>query len=1184
MIRYAELDVTTNFSFLRGGSHAEELVATAKALGLAAIAVTDRNTLAGVVRAHLAAREVGGIKFIVGARLDLDDAPSLLAYPTDRAAYGRLCRLLTLGQRRAEKGKCSLHLDDIAAHADGLIFIALPPDDFPSSLDFESELHHSKKALTPKTHLYLSASHSYRGDDRARIAALAQLSARVGLPLVATGAVLYHAAHRRPLQDVLTCIREKCTIHDAGLKLEANAERHLKPPQEMARLFAGHEDALARTIEIADSCTFSLDELKYEYPDEPVPEGKTPQSHLEDLTWEGAAWRFPGGIPEKVRDTLRKELALIEELEYARYFLTVHDIVHYARHLDILCQGRGSAANSAVCYCLAITNVDPTEIDLLFERFVSPERKEPPDIDVDFEHERREEVIQYIYGRYGRDRAGIAATVISYRGRSAVREVGKALGLSEDTVAALATTIWGLSKSALPEEYVRQAGLDPSDPLLSRCLELTQELLGFPRHLSQHVGGFVLTRGPLSEVVPIGNAAMEDRTFIEWDKDDLDALGLLKVDVLGLGMLTCIRKGFALIKEHYGRELSLGTVPPDDSAVYDMLCKADSVGVFQVESRAQMNMLPRLKPRKFYDLVIEVAIVRPGPIQGDMVHPYLRRRCGDEAVEFPSPHPDHGPADELKQVLGKTLGVPLFQEQAMRLAMVAAKFSGPEANELRRAMATFRRRGTIDRLHEKMVSRMTARGYPQEFAERCFNQIKGFGEYGFPESHAASFAHLVYVSAWLKCHYPAAFAAALLNSQPMGFYAPAQIVRCARDHGVEGREVDVNHSLWDCTLEPASRGEFALRLGMRQVDGLREDDVKAIVSIRDGIPAELNPHLFAPPLATRSIPPLDGEGGSAEGRAGWGEYPGVEEIPPPGAPTRADLPTRGRYGASGNAANLFRDVRDLWRRSGVGRATLERLAAADAFRSLGHDRRQALWEVRGLPKELPLPLFDHAAASEAGAEPPVTLPIMPLSEHVVNDYRTLRLSLKAHPMSFLRARIASEGILSCADLKRTRDGARVSVAGVVLVRQRPGSAAGVVFMTIEDETGVANSVIWPKVLERMRKVVMGARLVVVHGRVQRHEDIIHVVAERLEDRSDWLRLLDEEADSMSVPVANADEVKRPDPGSWRSPSDEEQTPFPVAPADHVKRPLAPREKSHPRWHPRRHPRAERIIPKSRDFH
>ncbi len=1182
-MRYAELNVTTNFSFLRGGSHPEELMATGYALGLEAIAVTDRNTLAGVVRAHLAAKEVG-IKFIVGARLDLQDAPSLLAYPKDRAAYGRLCRLLTLGQRRAGKGQCMLTLGDVAAHAGGLIFIALPPEDFPYSLsspgltgrssshrsldhegqrlldarlrvhDIESQLRRIKQALGPRTRLYLAARHSYRGDDRARIEACAQLAKRVNLPFVATNAVLYHAPHRRQLQDVLSCIREKTTIHAAGLKLEANAERHLKPPQDMARLFAGHEDALRHTIEIADACTFSLDELKYEYPDEPVPQGKTPQSHLEDLTWEGARWRFPDGVPEKVRNTLTSELVLVEELNYAPYFLTVHDIVHYARSIGILCQGRGSAANSAVCYCLAITNVDPTEIDLLFERFVSPERKEPPDIDVDFEHERREEVIQYIYARYGRDRAGIAATVISYRGRSAVREVGKALGLSEDTVAALATTIWGLSNSSLPEEYVRQAGLDPSDPLLARCLELTQELLGFPRHLSQHVGGFVLTRGPLSEVVPIGNAAMEDRTFIEWDKDDLDALGLLKVDVLGLGMLTCIRKGFALLKEHYGRDMSLGTVPRDDPQVYDMLCQADSVGVFQVESRAQMNMLPRLKPRCFYDLVIEVAIVRPGPIQGDMVHPYLRRRSGIEAIDFPSPHPDHGPADELRQVLGKTMGVPLFQEQAMRLAMVAAKFSGPEANELRRAMATFRRRGTIDRLHEKMVSRMTARGYPAEFAERCFNQIKGFGEYGFPESHAASFAYLVYVSAWLKCHYPAAFAAALLNAQPMGFYAPAQIVRCARDHGVEAREVDINHSLWDCTLEPiypspgkgqggddqrSSPGgdhsakpaiegdshpgpppfrgrevEFALRLGMRQIDGLREADAQKIVE--KGTP--------------------------------------------------------------------FRDVRDVWRRSGVGCATLEKLAAADAFRSLALDRRQALWEVRGLPKDLPLPLFDHAKANEIGAESEAPLPIMPLSEHVVNDYRTLRLSLKAHPMSFLRARILSEGILSCADLKRVRDGARVKVAGIVLVRQRPGSAQGVVFMTIEDETGVTNSVIWPKVLERMRKVVMGARLVVVHGRIQRHEDIIHVVAERLEDRSDWLALLDEDGENLSLPIANADEVKRPDPGSWHPSRDKTELPVPVAPADHVKHPEARQERPHPRWHPRRHPRAERIIPKSRDFH
>ena len=1185
--RYAELDVTTNFTFLRGGSHAEELVATAKALGHAAIAVADENTLAGVVRAHSAAKE-SGIPFIVGTRLVLQDAPSLLAYPTSRAAYGRLCRLLTRGQRRAGKGGCVLFLDDVAEHADGMIFIALPSSSSPGltgrssnhrPLDhedkplldarlrghdssLEAQLWRIKDALPPRTPLYLAARHTYRGDDRARIESLARMAERTRVPLVATGAVLYHSPMRRPLQDVLTCIREKCTLANAGLRLEANAERHLKAPSEMARLFKGYEDALARTVEIAEACRFSLDELRYEYPDEPVPQGKTPQTHLEELTWEGAAWRFPNGIPEKVRDALEKELTLIAALDYAPYFLTVHDIVHYARSAGILCQGRGSAANSAVCYCLAITNVDPSEIDLLFERFISPERREPPDIDVDFEHERREEVIQYIYARYGRDRAGLAATVISYRGRSAVREVGKVFGLSEDTVAVLSGTIWGLSNKGLPEKYVREAGLDPSDPLLARCLALAHELIGFPRHLSQHVGGFVLTRGPLSELVPIGNAAMEDRTVIEWDKDDLDALGLLKVDVLGLGMLTCIRKAFALLKEHYGEEVTLGTVPQDDPAVYDMLCRADSIGVFQVESRAQMNMLPRLKPRRFYDLVIQVAIVRPGPIQGDMVHPYLRRRSGAERIEFPSPHPDHGPPDELHRVLDKTMGVPLFQEQAMRLAMVAAKFSGDEANELRRAMATFRRRGTIGTLKEKMVGRMTARGYPADFAERCFNQIKGFGEYGFPESHAASFAHLVYVSSWLKCHYPDVFACALLNSQPMGFYAPAQIVRCAREHGVEARAPDVNHSHWDCTLEPSSvslsspgltgrssnpgnpgnedqglldarlRGHdkqktFALRLGLRQVDGFREADADQITARRER------------------------------------PYAGVQ---------------------------------DLWRRSGIGRAGIEKLASADAFRSLGLDRRQALWEVRGLPKEIPLPLFEHADATEAGREPEVALPAMPLPEHVVNDYRTLRLSLKAHPMTFLRARVTAARIVSCAQLKTMRDGTRVSVGGVILVRQRPGSASGVVFMTIEDETGIANAVIWPTVLERMRKVVMGARLVVIHGRVQRHEDIIHVVAGRLEDKNHWLDSLSEDSlgedglgedgAELEAAIANADEVRRPDPGSWRSSQSEPGLMPPVAAADHIKRPESgdPSRKDedrHPRWHPRCHPRDARIIPKSR---
>ncbi len=750
---------------------------------------------------------------------------------------------------------------------------------------------------------------------------------------------------------------------------------------------------------------------------------------------------------------------------------------------------------------------------MLFDRFVSPERREPPDIDVDFEHERREEVIQYIYQRYGRDRAGIAATVISYRARSAVRDVGKAMGLSEDTVAALAGMVWGTAGSAVPEKHVRAAGLDPTDPLLGSVLELAHELIGFPRHLSQHVGGFVLTRGPLIEVVPVGNAAMEDRTFIEWDKDDIAALGLLKVDVLALGMLTCIRRAFDLIELHEGKALNLASVPREDGAVYDMLCRADSLGVFQVESRAQMNMLPRLKPRCFYDLVIEVAIVRPGPIQGDMVHPYLRRRDGVEKEYYPSPAPEHGPKDELRNILGKTKGVPLFQEQAMRIAQVAAKFSDAEVNELRKAMATFRRRGTIGNLEERMVSRMAERGYDKDFAQRCFNQIKGFGEYGFPESHAASFARLVYVSAWIKCHHPAAFAAALLNSQPMGFYAPAQIVRDACEHGVEARAVDVNLSDWDCTLEEGGAdGRPALRIGLRQIDGLQEEEAGKLVAAR-----------------TAGLTP---------------------------------------------SAEKYRDVHDLWARARLRLITLEKLAAADAFRSIpagpgfaktGLDRRQALWEVKALGAAEPLPLFTWSETREAAAEPLVELPQMPLSEHVVNDYQTLRLSLKAHPMHFLRARFAARRVLACDELRGVKDGANVAVAGVVLVRQRPGSAKGVVFMTIEDETGVANAVVWAKTLERFRKEVMGARLIVVHGRVQRHEDIIHVVAARLEDRSDMLALLSEEGATMKVPIANADEVLRPDPGSARG-SD----------------PGSARSPAHPRW--AGHPRETRIIPKSRDFH
>ncbi len=1176
---YAELQATSNFTFLRGGSHAEELVATAKALGLAGIAVTDRNTLAGVARAHLAARDTG-MRLLIGARLDLTDAPSLLCYPRDRAAYGRLSRLITLGQRRAAKGQCQLSLADVAEHAEGQIFIALPPEDWapegwaaedwapedwipeaaapavapaapmdatiirladhrpiqakpasiPAPVGFAGDLARVASSLAAAP-VYLAASMLFRGDDRARLTALAALAERTGTPLVATGDVLYHSPHRKPLQDLLTCIRAGCTLTEAGFRLEANAERHLKPPGEMARLFHGHAAALARTLDILNACQFSLQELVYEYPDEPVPPGMTPQSRLVELTWEGAAWRYPEGLPPAIKAALDKELALIAELRYAPYFLTVHDVVQFARSRDILCQGRGSAANSAVCYCLGITSVNPAEIDLLFERFISPERKEPPDIDVDFEHERREEVIQYIYARYGRDRAGLAATVIAYRARSAVREVGKAMGLSPDTVGALAGMVWGSHSmtgkvaGVLPEQHVREAGLDPTDPFLARVLELASELIGFPRHLSQHVGGFVLTRGPLCEVVPIGNAAMADRTVIEWDKDDLDALGLLKVDVLALGMLTCIRKSFDLLTRHYGRTLTLGTVPRDDPAVYDMLCQADSVGVFQVESRAQMNMLPRLKPRQFYDLVIEVAIVRPGPIQGDMVHPYLRRRSGLEPEVYPSPAPEHGPPDELRQILGKTRGVPLFQEQAMKIAMVAARFSPAEANELRRAMATFRRRGTIGLLEDKMVSRMTARGYDPAFAQRCFDQIKGFGEYGFPESHAASFALLVYVSSWLKCHYPEVFATALLNSQPMGFYAPAQIVRDAREHGVEAHPADINHSDWDATLEPvtaksgakfvasaASVGagapdpadafaptagsvqpparRFAMRLGLRQIDGLRSEDIERLAAARDGV---------------------------------------------------------------GSVPQLYRTVDDLRVRGRQRLPVIETLAAADCFRSLGLDRRQALWQARALPAAVTLPLFAWAEAHELGPEPDTLLPVMPLSEHVVQDYQTLRLSLKAHPMHFLRQRLQAERAQTCAAINRLRDGTRVTVAGIVLVRQRPGSAKGVVFMTIEDETGIANTVVWPNVLERFRRVVMGARLIAIHGRVQRHENIVHVVCATLDDRSAWLSYLAEGAQTMKVPIAHADEVLRPEPGSARGTTHS-------------------------------HPRAARIIPRSRDFH
>ena len=1063
---YAELGVATNYSFLRGASHPDELVLSAKALGLSAIGIADRNTLAGVVRAHVAAKEAG-LRLLVGARLVPDEGPELLCYPRDRAAYGRLCRLLTLGKRRAEKGDCRFTLEELLAHAEGQELIVLPPEAAAPDEAFARDLSRIAAAAPGRCHL--AAQMLYRGGDARRLAALAALAEAAGVPLVTTNDVRLHAPARKPLLDVITCIREHCTIDTAGFHLLANAERHLKTPEEMARLFRDQPAAVARTAEIAARCSFSLDELRYEYPEE-IEAGEEVQARLERLTWAGAAERYPGGLPAQVKATLAHELALIAELDYAPYFLTVQDIVRFARSREILCQGRGSAANSAVCYCLGITAVDPARVDLLFERFVSAERNEPPDIDVDFEHERREEVIQYIYEKYGRHRAGLAATVITYRTRSALREVGKAMGLSADRVSALAGAVWGWSSDGLPEAQVRELGLDPEEPRLKQTLALTRELIGFPRHLSQHVGGFVMTRGRLDELVPIENAAMEDRTVIEWDKDDLDALRILKVDVLALGMLTCLRKGFDLLARHHGRREDLASLPAEDPATYDMLCKADSIGVFQVESRAQMSMLPRLKPRDFYDLVIEVAIVRPGPIQGDMVHPYLRRRNGEEKVSYPSP--------ALEQVLGKTLGVPLFQEQAMKIAIVAAGFTPAEADKLRRAMATFRNVGTIHSFRDKLIEGMVARGYERDFAERCFRQIEGFGTYGFPESHAASFALLVYVSAWLKCHYPEVFACALLNSQPMGFYAPAQIVRDAREHGVEILPADVNLSDWDSGLEPGREGGLALRLGLRQVKGLAEADAEAILAAR---------------------------------------------------------------------GNGYPDPLTLWRRvaaraESFKASALEALARADAYRSMGLDRRRALWAIKGLP-EAPLPLFAAMGEEERGEDPEVTLPSMALSEHVVEDYASLRLSLKAHPVSFLREELAAAGIVPTTRLTEVPDGQRLTTAGLVLVRQRPGSAKGVIFMTLEDEESIANVVVWSHVFERYRKLVLKASLLAVEGRVQKEGIVIHLVAERLIDLTPKLASLRTEPRDIHVGdihrspfeagLAHADEVKHGTRGDAR---------------------------------------------------
>lgn len=1063
------LSVRSNFSFLKGASHPEELVERAAKLGYSGIGLADENTLAGVVRGFAMAREIikqqKTFRYLVGCRLVFSDGtPDLIVYPRDRAAYGMLCRMLSEGKTTAgEKGACVLKFSDFLFRARGFQIIA--------TIGQNTEVVLQQLQTFAKGQIWLALPMDYSGKDARRAEKLADIAKACHIGLIAAGDILYHSKKRKVLQDVLTCIRLHKTIETAGFALEANGEKYLKPIQEIERLYHHYPEALLAYKAFTDPITFSLDDLSYSYPKEPVPDGKTPQSYLEELSWAGMVERFSPSAYDTIKPLLQKELALIKKLDYAPYFLTVYDIVRFAKEQKILCQGRGSAANSAVCYCLGITNVNPEKIELLFERFISEERKEPPDIDVDFEHERREEVMQYIYRRYGRKRAAIVATVIRYRSRSAIRDVGKALGLSEDITGAIAGTVWGTSGKGISDEQIRQAGLDPKNPMIGLTVHLAQEILGFPRHLSQHVGGFVLTQSRLDETVPIGPAAMQGRSFIEWDKDDIDSVKLMKVDVLSLGMLTCIRKAFDLLKKHKAINYGLHDVPTDDKKVYEMLSNGDSIGVFQVESRAQMNMLPRLKPKEFYDLVIEVAIVRPGPIQGDMVHPYLRRRNHEEETIYPSPSPEYGPPDELKRVLGKTLGVPLFQEQAMRIAIEAAKFTPDEANLLRRAMATFRRVGTIHTMRTKMIEGMVKRGYERNFAENCFKQIEGFGEYGFPESHAASFAHLVYVSAWLKCLHPEVFATALLNSQPMGFYAPAQIVQDVRNHGVTVLPVDVNMSCYDHCLEKTNQ-HLALRLGFRQINGFSKDWSEKIVEARK-----------------------DG---------------------------------------------CFASIEDLHRRVALPQRAFQLLADADCFRSLNIERRAALWAVRRLPNTETLPLFAAAQQTELAEEEQLVLPTMKASEHVIHDYETTRLSLKAHPMSFLRKTLKTRGVLTCRDAMDVAGGATVTIAGIITVRQKPGSAKGVVFLTMEDESGIANIVVWPKIMERFRREVMGGKLLSITGKVQRDTSgVTHLVANSIEDKSHDLIALSDIPEQFSK-IENE----------------------PVA----------------------RHPRQFRALPKSRDFH
>src|SRR5450432_1080246 len=1049
-MNYTELQVTTNFSFLRGASHPEEFVERAAEYGYREIGITDRNSLAGIVRAHVAAKSTG-MRLLPGCHLILLDGPGLLAYPTNIDGYTQLSSLLTTGNLRAEKGECHLYKSDVYQQLKDIRLIAVSPttlnNDFEFKSSFEKNLKEYMEAFGNR--LYLAATRRYLGDDSKQLFRLSQISKRLHIPLVATNDVHYHFAQRRQLQDILTCIREKCTIYTAGYRLHQNAERFLKPKEEMFRLFRQYPEAISATQEIAEACQFSLRELKYVYPEEITSEGRTPQEEIGFLAWKGAREHFGGNIPAIISTAIQHELAFIEEMNYAAYFLTVYDIVRFARENGILCQGRGSAANSTICYCLGITSVDPTKFDLLFERFISSARNEPPDIDVDFEHERREEVIQYIYQKYGRDRAAIVATVTQERQRGSIRDVGKVMGLSVDTMNRISSSVWEFTEEWFEGKRLTEQGLNPHDKLLRKTLQLTEQLMGFPRQLGQHTGGFVITQGKLSDLCPVMNARMEDRTCIEWNKDDIDAIGFLKIDVLALGMLTCIRKAFDLAKLHYGLDLTLANIPPEDPEVYDMICHADTIGVFQIESRAQQAMLPRLRPKCFYDLVIEVAIVRPGPIQGDMVHPYLRRRNGEEPVDYPS--------KELEDILGRTLGIPLFQEQAMKIAIVAAGFTPSEADELRRSMATFKAQGMVTKFEKKLVDGMMANGYTLEYAQRVFKQLEGFGSYGFPESHAASFALLVYVSSWIKWYYPDVFACALLNSMPMGFYQPAQIVIDARKHGVEVRPVDVNLSDWDNLLEEKSGNYCALRLGFRQVRGLREEDMLLFITRR---------------------------------------------------------------------TKKFMHV-DALRDAGISQSALEKLADADAFNSLGLDRREALWEIStGNDRHVAL-FAGHVVADSKEEE--VSLPKMKISEHVLQDYAATSLSLKAHPVSFVREKLSLLHILPTKELTARQDGDLVKVAGLVLVRQRPGTAGGICFITIEDETGCANLVVFDSLFDQFRKEILQSRLLMVEGKLQVEGEVIHVIVKRCFDLTKLLRHL-AAVNNENMPVltlARGDETSIP---------------------------------------------------------